>query len=247
MLKAVIYDFDGTLTLNAFPEFAILERCGMENGTDNPRFISLIKEKMQTEQVDVVRATILTVLGIIEAAGLPVTDENICLGADAREFNLGVLEFLSKLQQAGIKNYILSSGSKAYLARTAISPYCTEIFGSTLRYDQNGEAIDLDLVVTPKEKAVILQKLAQELNGTTNDCHGMVYIGDGPTDADAMAYIKEHGGSTILVYRDPESEDVEAMRKQNVVDLFASADYRAGGELSNYINKLIAADDKPAN
>lgn len=246
MLKAVIYDFDGTLTPNTLPEFAILERCSMENGTGNPRFMPMIKEKMQAAQVDVVRATILTILDVIKAAGLPLTDENICLGADAREFNLGVPEFLSKLQEAGVKNYILSSGSKAYLARTAIAPYCTEIFGSTLRYDQNGEAIDLDLVVTPEEKAAILQKLAQELNGAADDCSGMVYVGDGPTDADAMAYIKAHGGKAILVYRDPNSEDVEVMREQGVVDLFAPADYRAGGELAKYIDKLIAADDKPA-
>ncbi len=38
MLKAVVYDFDGTLTPDALPKFAILEKCGLENGTQTRCF-----------------------------------------------------------------------------------------------------------------------------------------------------------------------------------------------------------------
>ncbi len=111
MLKAVIYDFDGTLTPDALPEFEILEQCGLDRSMGDPRFMEMVKRKAQTAQVDFVRAAFLTLLDNMKSAGVSLTDDSICLGADKREFNPGVLEFLRKLRLAGVRNYVLSSGN----------------------------------------------------------------------------------------------------------------------------------------
>jgi len=43
MLKAIVYDFDGTLTPDELPKFDILESCGLEGGTQNPAFLQRVK------------------------------------------------------------------------------------------------------------------------------------------------------------------------------------------------------------
>lgn len=50
-----------------------------------------------------------------------------------------------------------------------------------------------------------------------------------------MEYVKQHGGTTIFVYLDPESKDLAAIREKGVVDLYTPADFAAGSELDKYI------------
>lgn len=45
MLKAVVYDFDGTLTPETVPEFKILEESGLPGGAKNPLFFAKVHKK----------------------------------------------------------------------------------------------------------------------------------------------------------------------------------------------------------
>lgn len=239
MIKAIIYDFDGTLTPDLLPRFEILDKAGLDGGMYNPKFTEMSTAKAKSEGLELFEAMILVILDTIHNAGIKVTDENIALGAATRSYNPGVEDFLHALQEKGVDNYILSSGAKAYLERTAVAPYCKSIYASTLKYDDNSEATGIELVMTVPQKAKALADIAKSINGSENDCSGIVYVGDGPTDLHAMEFIKAHGGKNILVYHDINSDDVAKMREAGVVDDFALADFRPDGELWQLVFSMI--------
>jgi len=59
----------------------------------------------------------------------------------------------------------------------------------------------------------------------------MIYIADGPSDVPAFSLIKKGGGSTFAIY--PKSDlkafkQVEKLREDNRVDMYAEADYSEG-------------------
>ena len=59
----------------------------------------------------------------------------------------------------------------------------------------------------------------------------MIYIADGPSDVPAFSVIKKGGGSTFAIY--PKSDrkafqQVEKLREDNRVDMYAEADYSEG-------------------
>lgn len=235
MVKAVIFDFDGTLTPEIAPRFEILEKSGMPNGVANPEFTKMMKDLAAREKIDIYEAMIRTILNIVSAAGFELIDQNIGLGANNRTFNRGVEELLRALKDSGVRSYILSSGSKAYLAQTKIAPLFTDIYASTLTYDDNGQVNGIENVMTVQEKAETLRSLAREINGSENDCKEMVYVGDGPTDMDAINFIKAHGGKAILVYNGQPTAETSKMAAEGSTDLFTIADYSKGGEIYNYL------------
>jgi len=53
-----------------------------------------------------------------------------------------------------------------------------------------------------------------------------------------MKYIKDHGGTTIFVYQDPNSKDMQSFKEKNVVDFYTEANFSQNSELNKYIRKL---------
>lgn len=241
MLKAVVYDFDGTLTPTTLPEFKILEASGMPGGAKNPDFFAKAHALADSEKINVYEAMIRVILNTVKQGGFKLTNKNIALGADERVFNPGVEEFLTNLRQKGVANYLLSSGAKAYLERLKIAPEFTEIYASVLTYDQNDEANGVERVMSEEEKAVALTEIATKVNGDRHDFTGIIYIGDGPTDVKAMQFIKAHGGKAILIQHDVSDWDLP-VAELGQIDLTTGPDFSRNSELTNYINSLIAAE-----
>lgn len=238
MLKAVVYDFDGTLTPETKPEFNILEKCGMPDGTKNPLFFATVREKAAADNTDIYDAMAQIILSLMQQAGFQLTDENLALGADQRVYNPGVEEFLANLRQQGIANFLLSSGLQSYLKHLKIAPEFTEIFATVFSYDQSGEVNGITRVMSTDEKAVALQEIAEQINGRPDDFSGIIYIGDGPTDVVAMEYIKQHGGGAILIQHDIADPDLPTVDASKA-DLVTIPDFTTDGELANYINAQL--------
>lgn len=238
MLKAVVYDFDGTLTPEICPEFKILEKSGMPDGAKNPIFFATAKKMAKAENIDIYDAMARVILDTMKEGGFKLTDDNIALGAEERIFNPGVETFLANLRERGISNYLLSSGLQAYLKRLKIAPEFAEIYATVFSYDENGEVNSTIRIMSAEEKAVALQEIARNVNGKEDDFSGIIYIGDGPTDLVAMEHIKKHGGGAILIHHDETLEDCPAPDASQV-DLVTEPDYTVGGELSNYINSKL--------
>ena len=70
----------------------------------------------------------------------------------------------------------------------------------------------------------------------------MIYIADGPSDVPAFSVIKKGGGSTFAIY--PKSDlkafqQVEKLREDNRVDMYAEADYSEGTTTYMWITNKI--------
>ena len=238
MKEIIIYDFDGTLTPYSLPKFEILEKSGMKDGAHNPQFLELSQKRSKLENIDLYRAMYDTYFEIIKNAGFKLTNENFSLGYDNVNYNNGVVYFLNMLYQNNISNYLLSSGIKVFLEKVSISPYFKEIYATTFTYNQDYEANGIEFLMNDKNKVIAIKEILKK-NGIENEnCSTVIYIGDGFTDYYAMKYIKEHGGTSIFVYKNLNSKDMQSIKERDVVDFYMEADFSQNGELYNYVKKL---------
>lgn len=254
MLKAAIFDFDGTLTPCIRPVFAILEASGLKGGANNPNFFKDVLARAQREQSDIYAAMAQQICDLASAAGFDLTDQNLSLGADQRQYNPGAEAMLAWLQQQGVANFLISSGLRNYLQRTKVAPYFQQIYATTFCYDQDQRITGIEQVMSAEQKATAISEIAQTINGDPADFAGIVYIGDGTTDLVAMRHIKQHGGGAILVHLPedtPEVEEAQATgaidlydlmeQAKGVVDLYTLADFSATSEAMSYLQQLRQA------
>lgn len=70
----------------------------------------------------------------------------------------------------------------------------------------------------------------------------MIYIADGPSDVPAFSVVKGRGGATFAIYPKGNEEafkQVEKLREDGRIDMFAEADYSDGTTASMWIcNKI---------
>lgn len=233
-----IFDFDGTLTPYFLPKWTVLMKCGLADGAMSPEFLEMAKETAARKGLDIYRAMYDVYLTLLKEHGIALTDESFCLGAQEIEYNNGVLGFLQRLQNRGMKNYILSSGLKVYLEKSRAASLAAGIYATEFSYGDTGEATGIKSLMSDKNKVQAIKEICQQNNGREDDCTNVVYIGDGFTDYYAMEHVKQHGGVTIFVYLDPNSKDLAAIREKNVVDLYTPANFTEDSELDKYMSTL---------
>ena len=198
--KIIIYDFDGTLTQHSLPQFEIIQQSGFEGGAANQDFLKIVKDKVKCENIDLYLALYKTYFEVIESAGFELIDSNFCLGFDSIDYNKGTKEFLEKLYKNHVKNYLLSSGLKVFLEKTDIAHYFEKIYATLFNYNEDNKATGIEYLMTDKNKVEAIKEILS--NNSLNDCSNVIYIGDGLTDYYAMEYVKNNGGTSIMVYQD---------------------------------------------
>ena len=70
----------------------------------------------------------------------------------------------------------------------------------------------------------------------------MIYIADGPSDIPAFSVVKKGGGATFAIYPKGDSkamQQVEQMREDGRVDMYAEADYSEGTTAYMWITNRI--------
>lgn len=235
--KIIIYDFDGTLTPYPITKFEILDKCGLVGGTSSPVLLEAINRKL-AEGYERYYAIYNCFLDVVRKSEYTLNDENISLGAEKLEYNEGVFEYFDELKGKNIKNYLISSGIKVLLDRTAVSNYFNEIYATTFKYD-NDIIIDTDYLMSDKKKVDIIKKILIDNGYSDDDCSDVIYIGDGLTDLYAMEYVKSNGGDSIFVYLDDKNELIKVAENSDAVSYFDYADYSINSTLFNYIMERI--------
>lgn len=238
MKYIIIYDFDGTLTPYSMPKFEILEKCGLQHGASNPKFLEMAQANKR-ENIDLYVSIYKVYLQIIKDANFPLTDESFCLGADQITYNNGVDEFLKFLNDNNIENYLISSGLKVYLEKTRVANFFKEIYASTFLYNSNGEVTDIQYLMSDKNKVKAIKDIIKKIGNEEDDCHNIIYVGDGLTDYYAMEYVKRNGGTTIFVYQDKNNSDLKHLEEKNLISFSSYADFSLCSELVDYIKKLV--------
>ena len=148
-----------------------------------------------------------------------------------------------------VEHYIVSTGMKKMIEGSAISSNVEYIWGCELiqSKDENGDfeisEIGYTIDNTSKTRAIfeinkgINKNPEYDVNAKIKEGNrrvlfkNMIYIADGPSDVPAFSVIKKGGGSTFAIY--PKSDrkafqQVEKLREDNRVDMYAEADYSEG-------------------
>ena len=145
-----------------------------------------------------------------------------------------------------VEHYIVSTGFAEVIRGTVLSGYVENIWGCELIEDEEhkhiseiGYTIDnttktraifeINKGVNKEKDITVNSKLSDELRRV--DFHNMIYIADGPSDVPAFSVVKGRGGATFAIY--PKGDEkafaqVEKLREDSRIDMFAEADYSKG-------------------
>lgn len=178
------------------------------------------------------------------------------------EMTKNMFEDKKEYEEYGIQveHYIISTGFAEVVRGMTVADYAEDIWGCELSEapDENGNAV-LDSILftvdnTAKTKALfeinkgtgklekvdVNSKIPPELRRVQFE--NMIYIADGPSDIPAFSVMKQMGGSTFAIYPKGNLEalkQVEQMRFDGRVDMYAEADYREGTTANMWIKNKI--------
>lgn len=174
----------------------------------------------------------------------------------------GLLEndVLCKEYNIRVEHYIVSTGFRKVILHSSIAEYVEHVWGCDLidGVDAYGNPIISEVGFTidntSKTRALfeinkgVPQDPERDVNMKMSDAQkrvsfkNMIYIADGPSDIPAFSVVKGRGGATFAIY--PKKDErafgqVERMREDGRIDMFAEADYRDGTTASMWIcNKI---------
>jgi hypothetical protein len=165
-----------------------------------------------------------------------------------------------------VENYIVSTGFAEIIRGSTLNNVAKEIWGCELiETNINGNDILSDVVYTidntTKTRAIFeINKGSwnKELNVDVNakisfdmrrvPFENMIYIADGPSDIPAFSLVKQKGGTTFAIYPKKDGnalKQVEQMRIDGRVDMYAVADYSEGTTANLWIkNKIFEIADR---
>lgn len=159
-----------------------------------------------------------------------------------------------------VEHYIVSTGFAEVIRGSSLMDYVEDIWGCELIEDKDGDGdpviseIGYTIDNTSKTRALfeINKGIGKIKDATVNskltdlqrrvDFRNMIYIADGPSDVPAFSVVKGRGGATFAIYPAGDKkafEQVERLREDSRIDMFAEADYSDGKTASMWIcNKI---------
>ncbi|WP_343003245.1 haloacid dehalogenase-like hydrolase [Clostridium sp. 2218st1_F5_2218SCRN_220325] len=176
-----------------------------------------------------------------------------------------------KLYGIEVEHYIVSTGMKQIIEGSDIRRHIKQVWACELIEDKNPNRPEETIISeigytidnTSKTRALfeinkgvgiwedidVNMKIEKEFRRVQFE--NMIYIADGPSDIPAFSVVKKNGGSTFAIYpkgKEKEFKQVEQMRKDGRIDMFAEADYSEGTTAYMWImNKIEEYADRIYN
>lgn len=148
-----------------------------------------------------------------------------------------------------VEHYIVSTGFTAMIKGSAVAPFVSGIWGCELIEAPNKEGnmviseIGYTIDNTTKTRALfeinkgvgvldnidVNTKLPEEMRRVRFE--NMIYIADGPSDVPAFSTLNKSGGATFAIYLHNDEKafkQVEQLRKDGRINMYAEADYSEG-------------------
>lgn len=223
MNKILIYDFDGTLTPYEVPRYEILKKCNC----NQQRLMEEISISMK-KGLDKYEALYDAYFRILKENNYQLIDDNFILGSDEATYNKGVESFVREISP---KNYLISSGIKVYLDNLTITPYFSNIYGTTFKYE-NGIVVGIEKIINGIEKINCIKEIEEQ-----NPNSLIIYLGDGLTDKEAFQYVKSIGGKSLFIINN-NINVYNKFKEENIIDLGFSNDFTSKGKIYTYIKNL---------
>ena len=159
-----------------------------------------------------------------------------------------------------VEHYIVSTGFAEIIRGSNLMPFVDGIWGCELLEtpDQNGNMVIGEILYTidntTKTRALFeINKGIGKIEGIDVNSkipeenrrvhfQNMIYIADGPSDIPAFSVVKKNGGATFAIYPKGDMkamQQVEQMREDGRVDMYAEADYSEGTTAYMWITNRI--------
>lgn len=165
-----------------------------------------------------------------------------------------------------VEHYIVSTGFAEIIRGSKLMPFVDGIWGCELMETPNSEGTPVINEVlytidnTTKTRAIFeINKGIGKIEGIEVNSkipeinrrvhfENMIYIADGPSDIPAFSVVNKNGGATFAIYPKGDlkaMQQVEQMREDGRVDMYAEADYSEGTTAYMWItNKIQKMADK---
>ena len=159
-----------------------------------------------------------------------------------------------------VEHYIVSTGFAEIIRGSALMPFVDGFWGCELleTSDQDGNMVIGEILYTidntTKTRAIFeINKGIGKIEGIDVNSkipeenrrvhfQNMIYIADGPSDIPAFSVVKKNGGATFAIYPKGDMkamQQVEQMREDGRVDMYAEADYSEGTTAYMWITNRI--------
>ncbi len=159
-----------------------------------------------------------------------------------------------------VEHYIVSTGFAETIRGSDLMTYVDGVWGCELLEapDEDGNPVISEILYTidntTKTRAIFeINKGIGKIEGisvnsqipeTNRRVHfeNMIYIADGPSDIPAFSVVKKNGGGTFAIYPRGDlnaMQQVEQMREDGRVDMYAEADYSEGTTAYMWITSRI--------
>lgn len=159
-----------------------------------------------------------------------------------------------------VEHFIVSTGFAELIRGSELMPYVDGVWGCELldAPDQDGNDLLSEILYTidntTKTRAIfeinkgigklpgihVNSKIPKEMRRVQFE--NMIYIADGPSDIPAFSLVNQNGGSTFAIYPKGDLKamrQVEQMRADGRVDMYAEADYSEGTTAYMWITSKI--------
>lgn len=159
-----------------------------------------------------------------------------------------------------VEHFIVSTGFAELIRGSELMPYVDGVWGCELldAPDQDGNDVLSEIVYTidntTKTRAIfeinkgigklpeinVNSKIPKEMRRVQFE--NMIYIADGPSDIPAFSLVNQNGGATFAIYPKGDIQamrQVEQMRADGRVDMYAEADYSEGTTAYMWITSKI--------
>ena len=267
---AICYDFDGTLSPKNMQEYGFMKKLQ----TTPLKFWAKSNKVAKENFADTNAAYMKLMIEEANKKGVPFTKNAFLEYGASVKFYKGVEGWFERINEYGkrhgvkVRHFIISSGLREIIKKTAIGKYFEEVFASSYMYDKQGNPIWPANVVNYTSKTQYLFRINKgclDINDNIKvnariekdkreiPFENMVCIGDGEPDIPAMKVLRSHGGHSVAVYN-PKKVEKQAIAKKlindNRVNIITPADYRENQIIDKYIKALInkiKADNDLAN
>jgi hypothetical protein len=259
---AIVYDYDQTLSPIYMQEEVIFPAFGIKPEAFWARCAELVKDQGYDHEL----AYMKVLLDSLEM-DRPTNAEFRALGGRLT-FYKGLPEMFEQFKEdllstehltygITVEHYIVSSGLKALLDGSRLSPYVRAIFGCEFAEDPQGRITFPRRVISHTQKTQFLFRINKGMLDMSQDVNdhmapelrpipftNMIYVGDGPTDVPCFTVMRRYGGQAIAVYNpdDPTRLSFKkcyqlsnhAERVRNI----APSDFRRGSHLRLLIEEM---------
>ncbi len=254
---ALIYDFDGTLSVTDMQDFGLIPKLGMK-----PKdFWKEANQWSVDNGADQVTGSMYYFAKKAKEEGILLNREVFKQAGRHIEYFKGVKDWFDRVSRFGealdleIEHYIISAGYEEIIEGAAIRKFFKDVFGCCFAYDECGNPVWPARVVNYSGKTQYLSKINKGL-GKLEDrlvnefmpdeerpipFRRMIYFGDGMTDIPCMKLTKERNGNAIAVYKPKSKNKKNAIKllRDNRVNFALPADYSEGKEIDLVVKTIL--------